>query len=73
MLQRAVSVTVIGAAVITGIQLGVNAPAVSPVQPTTGSVVATPDSSTAFVAPNQQALTAPGRDRMAHGHGRGGR
>jgi hypothetical protein len=73
LLQRALSVTVVGAAVITGVQLGVNAPAVSPVQPTTVSVVATPNSSTVLAAPNQQALPAPGRDGTARGRGRGGR
>jgi hypothetical protein len=64
---------VIGAAVITGVQLGLNAPVVSPVQPTNVSVAATPDSSTVLAAPNQQALPEPGRNGTARGHGRGGR
>lgn len=72
-LQRALSVTVIGAAVITGVQLGVNAPAVSPVQPTTVAVEAITNSSSGFASLNQQAISAVGRNGTAHGHDKGGR
>ncbi|MFH5877775.1 hypothetical protein [Arthrobacter sp. NA-172] len=72
-LQRALSVTVIAAAVITGVQLGVNAPAVSPVQPATVPGASTTNSSTALAAPNQQALPAAGRNGPGHGHDKGGR
>ena len=73
LLQRALSVTVIGAAVVTAVQLGVNGPAVSPVQPATVFVAATPNGSSELAAPNQQALPAPARDRAGRGRGRGGR
>lgn len=69
-LQRVLSVTVIGAAVITGVQLGVNAPAISPVQPATLSVAATTNNSTAFAAPNQRPLPAAGRNGPGHSHDR---
>lgn len=73
LLQRALSFTVIGIAVITGVQLGVNAPAVSPVQPATVSVAATTNNSSALAAPNQQAFPEAGRNGPQRGHGRGGR
>jgi hypothetical protein len=70
-LQHALSITVIGAAAITGLQLGLNAPAVSPVQPAAVSVGSTTGSSPALAPPVQQALPAPARDRTARGRGRG--
>lgn len=73
MLQRALSVTVIGAAVITGVQLGLNAPDISPVQPPAASVAVNTNGPTVLAAPRQQAIPAPGRDRPAHGHDKGGR
>jgi hypothetical protein len=71
-LQKALSITVIAAAVISGLQLGLNAPAVSPVQPPAVAAATVNDSSSG-AAPNQQALPAPARDRTARGRGRGGR
>jgi ABC-type Fe2+-enterobactin transport system substrate-binding protein len=70
-LQKALTILVSAAAAITGLQLGLHAPAVSPVQPTT--VAATVNDSSLGAAPNQQALPAPARDRTARGRGRGGR
>ena len=70
-LQRALSITVIGAAAITGLQLGLNAPAVSPVQPAAVSVGSTTGSSPVLAPPVEQELPAPARDRTARGRGRG--
>jgi hypothetical protein len=66
-LQRALSITVIGGAAITGVQLGLNAPAVSPVQPSTPMAATT--TSPVRAVPNQQALPAPARNRTARGRG----
>jgi hypothetical protein len=71
-LQKALTILVSAAAVITGLQLGLHAPAVSPVQPTT-VVASTVNESFSGGAPNQQAFPAPARDRTARGRGRGGR
>jgi hypothetical protein len=71
-LQRALSITVVGAAVITGLQLGLNAPAVSPVQQATVSAETTMSNSPALTPPlQQQALPAPARDRTARGRDQG--
>ncbi|MDQ0848964.1 hypothetical protein QFZ65_000902 [Arthrobacter sp. B3I9] len=72
-LQQALTITVIGAAAITGLQLGLNAPAISPVQPVPLSGSAAPDSSSVLAAPDEQALPEPARGRAARGRGRGGR
>jgi hypothetical protein len=69
-LQRALSITVVGAAVITGLQLGLNAPAVSPVQQAAVSME-TSSNAPALTPPlQQQALPATTRDRTARGRGR---
>ncbi|MDQ0675034.1 hypothetical protein QFZ36_002595 [Pseudarthrobacter siccitolerans] len=71
-LQRALSITVVGAAVITGLQLGLNAPAVSPVQQATVSAETTTGNSPALTPPlQQQVLPAPARDRTARGRDQG--
>jgi hypothetical protein len=70
-LQRALSITVVGAAVITGLQLGLNAPAVSPVQQATVSAETTSTSPALTPPLQQQALPAPARDRTARGRDQG--
>jgi hypothetical protein len=68
--RRALSVTVVAAAVIVGVQLGLDGPAVSPVQP---SIIAGADTvgSGAGAAPNQQVRPAPAGGGPARADGRG--
>jgi hypothetical protein len=67
------SVMVAGAAIIAGVQLGVNAPAVSPVQPPSASVRTAPNNPPVMAAPNQQELPAPAKDKTDGARRRGGR
>jgi hypothetical protein len=70
--QHAVSVAVISVVAITALQLGLNGPDVSPVQPAPLSVAPANGAGVAAV-PEEQTFPAPNTGRTNRGgHGRGG-
>ncbi|BCW78414.1 MULTISPECIES: hypothetical protein [unclassified Arthrobacter] len=69
--QKVLSAAIVAAAVIIGVQLGLNGPAVSPVQTTV--MAADTVGPAAAATPNQQGRTGPARGATTPGGNRGRR